>query len=49
MKGWGPKSSARPSKFRKPNFWMGNPGIFAGISLGPEKLEKKSVCSFFGP
>ena len=50
MKGWGPKSSIRPSKPGKSNFLGGISRDFAGISRGrPKSLRKKSLGSIFVP
>ena len=50
MKGWGPKSSIRPSKPRESNFLGGISRDFAGISRGrPKSLRKKSLGSIFVP
>ena len=40
VKGWGPKSSACPSKPGKPNFFGGISRDFAGMAV-PEKFERK--------
>ena len=50
VKGWGPKSSIRPSKPGKSNFLGGISRDFAGISRGaPEKFEKKKFGFNFRP
>ena len=46
MKGWGPKSSMRPSKPGKSNFFGGISRDLAGISRKcPKSLRKKRLCS----
>ena len=46
VKGWGPKSSACPSKPGKPNLFGGISRDFAGISRRcPKSLRRKSLCS----
>ena len=48
-KGWGPKSSACPSKPGKSNFFGGISHDFAGISRRcPKSLRRKSLCSICG-
>ena len=51
MKGWGPKSSACPSKPRESNFFGGISRDFAGISRKrPKSLRKKYVwVQFLSP
>ena len=44
VKGWGPKSSIRPSKPGKSNFLGGISRDFAGISRGCPKSLRKKVC-----
>ena len=50
MKGWGPKSSACPSKPGKSDFWGGISRDFAGISRRfPEKFEKIKRVQVLAP
>ena len=50
VKGWGPKSSACPSKPGKSNFLGGISRDFAGISRRcPKSLRKKGLCSISVP
>ena len=49
VNGWGPKSSACPSKFRETKLWAGYPVILAGISRGCLKNVRKSFCAILGP
>ena len=50
MKGWGPKSSVRPSKPSETKlFAPGYPGILPGYPGAPEKFENKMCVHFSSP
>ena len=50
MKGWGPKSSVCPSKYRETKLFGGIPRDFAGISREcPKSLSKRGLCSILVP
>ena len=50
LKGWGPKSSACPSKARETKlFGRDIPGFCWDVSGAPEKFEEKMFVFNFGP
>ena len=50
MKGWGPKSSACPSKPRETKLLAGYPAILPGYPRGARKVRTKKVClQFWAP